>query len=84
MAARNVHGAKSPIGNPDQWRKKIQTSALINRLQGYAKGELEMESAQVKAAEILLRKVLPDQTENKHDHTGNILVSGVRYTDPNS
>ena len=33
---------------------------LINRLQGHAFGEIEMTQTQLKAAEILLRKVAPD------------------------
>ncbi len=41
-------------------REKIQTSQLINRLNGHANGENEMSPTQVKAAEILLRKSLPD------------------------
>ena len=44
----------------DEARKKIQTSQLINRLQGEALGELELKDGQRKAIEILLRKSLPD------------------------
>ncbi len=83
MAARKTNGAKVAIGNPEQWRRKIQASALINRLQGYAKGEHEMEAAQVKAAEILLRKVLPDQTETKTEVTGNVTVKVLQFSGNN-
>lgn len=41
-------------------REKIQTSQLINRLMAHANGECEMSTTQVRAAEILLKKVLPD------------------------
>ena len=41
-------------------RSKIQTSQLINRLMKHANGEVQMESTQIKAAEILLKKALPD------------------------
>lgn len=44
----------------DDVRTKIQTSQLINRLQNHALGELEMEPSQIKAAEVLIRKTLPD------------------------
>lgn len=44
----------------DEARKKIQTSQLINRLQGEALGEIELKDGQRKAIEILLRKSLPD------------------------
>jgi len=41
-------------------RERIQTSQLINRLEGHALGDIEMTQSQMKAAEILLRKSLPD------------------------
>ena len=45
-----------------KWREKIQTSMLINRLMQNALGKLktEMTPGQVRAAEVLLRKSLPD------------------------
>jgi hypothetical protein len=45
---------------PQQWREKIQTSMLINRLQDFVKGEVEMTPHQVTAALGLLKKSLPD------------------------
>ena len=44
----------------ERTRTKIQTSQIINRLKKLVKGEIEMTSQQVRAAEILLRKSLPD------------------------
>ena len=44
----------------DDWRKKIQTSMLINRLSDFVNGKVELNSAQVTAALGLLRKSLPD------------------------
>jgi len=44
----------------DDVREKIQASAIINRLMGHVNGETDLSSTQVKAAEILLRKTLPD------------------------
>lgn len=54
MAARkrSAHDAKT--------RERIQTTMLINRLQSCAAGEVEMTSQQIKSAEILLRKAVPD------------------------
>lgn len=43
-----------------EWRAKIKTSMLLNRLQDYASGRCEMTRGQVQAATVLLRKVLPD------------------------
>lgn len=44
----------------ERTRQKIQTSQLINRLNDFANGSITLESSQVKAIEILLRKTLPD------------------------
>ncbi len=64
MAAR-----KRRVELDDSWREKIQTSMLINRLNQNALGKLESEmtAGQLKSAEILLRKTIPDlsSSENK-------------------
>lgn len=57
MAAR-----KSRIQHDEYTRKKIQTTQLINRLTAHALGEVEMTSSQVRAAEVLIKKTLPDLT----------------------
>lgn len=44
----------------DDWRAKIQTSMLLNRLHGLVNGENEMPPHAVTAAIGLLRKSLPD------------------------
>jgi hypothetical protein len=41
-------------------RAKIKTSELLTVLGQHAFGERKMEATQIKCAEILLRKVLPD------------------------
>lgn len=50
------------IRHDDETRAKIKTSQLINRLYGHAVGEIEMTPTQVRAAEVLLKKTLPDLT----------------------
>ena len=55
MAART---RKIQIG--DEWRTKIQVAMLVNRLQDCAEGKVELSNTQVKAIEILMRKVAPD------------------------
>lgn len=64
MAARTKR-----IRHDDDTRAKIQASQLVNRLQDNALGNLkvEMTAGQVRSAEILLRKSIPDlsSTENK-------------------
>lgn len=47
----------------EEWRAKIQTSELINRLQAHALGTARMLPTQLKAIEILLRKTIPDLSQ---------------------
>lgn len=44
----------------EKWREKIRASMLINHLRNHVLGRIEMSPTQIKAAEILLRKVVPD------------------------
>lgn len=44
----------------ERTRLKIKTSQLINRLNNHALGEIEMTASQIRAAEILLNKTLPN------------------------
>lgn len=46
----------------DDVRLKIQASAIINRLSGHLDGSVELSPTQLRAAEILLKKSLPDLT----------------------
>lgn len=41
-------------------RDKIQASQLVNRLQDHIDGKAEMSQTQLRAAEILLKKSVPD------------------------
>jgi hypothetical protein len=51
----------------DNTRQKIQASQITNRLISFVEGKITLEPAQVTAAGLLLRKVLPDlsSSENK-------------------
>lgn len=69
-------GRRHKQWTPDVVRQRIQTAQLINRLQGCALGEIDMTPAQLKSAEILLRKALPDL--QSIEHTGEVAVSDVR------
>jgi len=48
------------LRHPDIVRQRIQTSQLINRLNNHVHGKCEMSQTQIRAAEILLKKALPD------------------------
>lgn len=50
----------------DTWREKIRIGMLLNHLRNHVLGRVEMTPTQVRAAEILLRKVLPDQASVEH------------------
>ncbi len=51
------------LRHQDDVRKKIQASQLINRLTDHAFAKVEMSPTQVKAAEILLKKSIPDLSQ---------------------
>jgi hypothetical protein len=57
--------AGRPIGRRHQEdiRRKIQASQLVNRLSAHAFGKAEMTPTQIKAAEILLKKSIPDLSQ---------------------
>jgi hypothetical protein len=51
---------KERVRMSEEWRTKIKAAELINRLGNHAMGGVEMTATQIKAAEILLKKCLPD------------------------
>jgi hypothetical protein len=50
----------------EKWREKIQASMLVNRLTAHALGEVELSNSQIRAIEILLKKVAPDLAAIQH------------------
>lgn len=59
----------------EQTRQKIQTSQLVNRLQSLANGEIVMDALQLRAAEILLKKTLPDLQAVSHSGDLNLNIT---------
>lgn len=56
-------GNRKPTLSPKvqlETRAKIETTTIVNKLMKLVKGEIQMDSTQLKAAEVLLRKSLPD------------------------
>lgn len=43
-----------------RWRNKMKIGNLMSRVERHAKGEIEMTASQLKAADLFLRKTLPD------------------------
>lgn len=64
MAAR-----KNKVTLSEAWRTRIQATAIMNRLMLHVEGKLDLSSSQIKAADILLRKIVPDLA--KHELTGS-------------
>ncbi len=65
MPARKV---RTKVSDDQAWVQRIKAAKLEERLAKHAKGEIEMSATQVRAAEILLRKIRPDL--KAVDHTG--------------
>jgi len=60
------------ISVDENTRAKIQTGLLINRLTDHALGEIELQSTQIKAIEILLNKTLPSLSSTTIDGNLNL------------
>ena len=57
MAART-----QKIRLSSEWRDRIKLGELLARVEGHALGQNDMTATQLRAAEICLRKALPDLT----------------------
>lgn len=64
MAAR-----KRKVELTDSWKDGIRVSMLMGRLYGHALGENDMSQSQIKAAQVVLSKLVPDL--NRAEHVGN-------------
>jgi len=58
MAARIPRPGKP--WTPDKVRERIKVALILNRLQDHVHGRCEMSPTQVQAAQILLKKAIPD------------------------
>ena len=59
----------------ENWKEKIQTSMLLNRVNNHALGQVEMTSSQLDAAKFLLNKTIsnaPTETVNDTKMTHDI------------
>jgi hypothetical protein len=54
---------------PQKVRERIRTSMLARRLQNHVLGRVEMSPTQLRAAEVLLKKTLPDLSAVTHTGT---------------
>ena len=71
-------------------REKIRASQLVNRLEDHVLGEVEMTATQVRAAEALLKKCVPDLKSTEHSGPGGGAIEhehrheGIRFWDAKS
>ena len=70
-----ARGRPMGVRHQEDVRKKIQASQLINRLTNHVTGDVDMSPTQVRAAEILLKKCMPDLSQisgtgedGEHEH----------------
>ncbi|KPL15467.1 hypothetical protein AMJ74_01540 [candidate division WOR_3 bacterium SM1_77] len=70
------------IKHDENTRLKIQAAQLINRLTDHANGKVEMSATQVRATEILLRKILPDLSDVKMDVDAAPITFNLNMTAP--
>lgn len=68
------------IRHDEDTRTRIKVGNIINRLQKHVDGDIEMSATQLRAAEILLRKTLPDLTSV--EHSGEVTTSYVMQMPP--
>lgn len=61
-------------------RDKIRATAIVKRLQDHVLGEVEMSATQVRAAEGLLKKILPDLSSVEMKAEIEAAVTEVRKT----
>ena len=76
--------ARKQLWHPDEVKKRIQTSQLINRLTDHALSpEPIMDASQVQAARALIDKVLPNvkYVEHAGEGGGPLQVVIQRYGD---
>jgi hypothetical protein len=76
MAARKIKRLS------DDWRAKIQTAMLINRLNDHVYGRVELSKSQVSAALGLLKKTAPDLSATTLDAGDGLkeALAGIKVT----
>lgn len=70
---RAAKSGKNTPWTPDKVRERIKTSVIADRLSKHVLGQIEMSPTQVRAAEILLRKTVPDLSAT--ELTGELKVN---------
>jgi hypothetical protein len=61
MAAR-----KNKVTLSETWKDRISATMILNRLVSHVEGNLDLSPTQIKAADIILKKVVPDLARTEH------------------
>ncbi len=76
MAAR-----KNKVYHDEKTKRLIRASQLLNRLNAFANGEIEMTQAQVNAARVVIGKEIPDLRAIEHSGSTDKPLSVVFTSD---
>jgi len=71
-------GAVSTVKHRQSTINKIKATLLVKKLQKHALGECDMTNSQVKAANILINKVLPDLKAIDHSGETSVQVTAIK------
>ena len=84
MSANQGKQAELSARNQDRYRKLIKIREIIEKLNGHILDGIKLTNTQVRAAEILLRKVQPDllATAISDDRTSALPVLQIVRGDP--
>lgn len=69
----------------EAWRERIKAAVILDRLVKHVSGKVKMSTTQIRAADILLKKVMPDLSASDVNATlnGKIKVyGGVKFIRP--
>jgi hypothetical protein len=61
----------------DQTKRRIQASQLLNRLELFVNGKIELNAAQVQAAKVVIGKAIPDL--KSIEHSGDVSKPAIRH-----
>ena len=62
------------LANDATWRENIKTAHILEKLSNHVFGMVTMEMSQIKSAEILLKKTIPDVMQIQVDVSGGLTV----------
>lgn len=66
----------------DDWKAGIQASNIVTRLYKCSLGEVDMTAEQLRAAQIVLAKILPDLKAIENNINGTLsIVDGLKELD---